>query len=279
MPKISKLSLNQMMIWVILAALPALIFMTWWQSWGFLINLSVGLSSALIFESLFCFKRGIKVEDLTPAFITAVLLCAGIPSFAPWWIPIVGTFFAIIIAKHLFGGLGHNIFNPAMVGYAILLVAFPKVMIIWPAWATDAISAATPLDHVQSSSTMMTIEPWLILNACWLLGGLILLYKKIITWVLPTGFLVGMLTTALFFSDPLLQLGLGSTMIGAFFIITDPVTAPATPKIRFFYAFVVGLTVILMRQYSHYPDGLAFAIILGNACVPLLDEISQRTRR
>jgi electron transport complex protein RnfD len=184
-------------------------------------------------------------------------------------------FFAIVIARHLYGGLGHNIFNPAMIGYAVCLVAFPKEMVVWPAWALDGMTEATPLDHA-SSILSHNLIPYYLLNAAWLAGGLFLLFKKIIRWQIPVGVIIGLMITACLFPHPVLQLGLGSTMIAAFFIATDPVTAPGEPKMRLIYGLFVGSLIILLRQYSSYPDGVAFAILLGNLCVPLMDSLSVR---
>jgi len=269
MPKVSKLNVPQMMFWVIATALPALGFLTYWQGSGFLVNLGVAVAAGLVFDW--------TSRSDGSAILTAMLLAAGIPAFAPFWVPIVGMFFAIVIAKHLFGGLGNNIFNPAMVGYAVLLIAFPTQMVVWPAWAVDAMSAATPLDHANTSIMSHDYFPYFMLNGLWLFGGLILLFKRIITWHIPTGMLCGMMLTALFFPHSLLQLGLGATMIGAFYIATDPVTAPAQSRMRITYGFFIGVLLILMRQYSSYPDGLAFAILLANCCTPLMDQLSIRT--
>lgn len=269
MPKISKLSLNQTMAWVIGASVPALCVLGYWQGIGFWVNLGVAIGAGLAFD---------LGRNPAVTIITAILFAAGIPSLAPFWVPIVGMFFAIVIAKHLYGGLGHNIFNPAMVGYAVCLVAFPKEMVVWPAWALDGISAATPLDHA-SSIVSHDLLPYFILNAAWLLGGLILLFKKIIRWQIPIGVMLGVLFTACFFPYPIQHLGLGSTMIAACFIATDPVTAPGEPSMRLIYGLLIGSLIILLRHYSSYPDGVAFAILLGNLCVPLMDSFSTRKFR
>lgn len=291
MARISKLTVPQMMVWVSLTMLPALGFLTYWQGWGFLMNLGVAVGAAVFFEylslralarakqsraKLDCFV-GLPPRNDGSAILTAFLFAAGVPAFASFWVPIIGMFFAIVIAKHLFGGLGHNIFNPAMVGYAVVLIAFPTQMVVWPAWSVDAISAATPLDHANASMTAHNLFPYFVLNGLWLLGGLVLLLKRIITWHIPVAMLCGMFVTALFFPNPVIQLGLGASMIGAFYIATDPVTAPAQWRMRLVWGFLIGVLLILMRHYSSYPDGLAFAILLANCFTPLMDQLSIRT--
>jgi len=192
----------------------------------------------------------------------------------------MGMFFAIIIAKQLFGGLGHNIFNPAMVGYAVILIAFPQYLVVWPAWSVDAITSATPLDVIQAQ---VPYTGFFILSAFWMFGGLGLLYKRIITWHIPAGVLMGIAIFAFalfpFQSQtqiiPLAQLGLGASMIGAFFIATDPVSAPANQRARFIYGLLIGMLIILMRYYSNFPDGVAFAVLLANICSPMLNTLTQ----
>lgn len=276
MPKIAKMNVTQIMKWVIACTIPAMAFLTYWQGVGFLVNLGVALVSAMIFEYLSLRARAEKPSRDYSAVVTAILFAAAIPAFASFWTIIIGMFFAIVIAKHLYGGLGHNIFNPAMVGYAVVLIAFPDQMVVWPSWALDSMSAATPLDHANTSLIDHDLMPYFILNGLWLLGGLILLFKRIITWHIPLGYLLGMMVAGVFFPHPVIQLGLGATMIGAFFIATDPVTAPASINMRFSYGLLIGVLIIMMRQFSNYPDGLAFAILLANLCAPFMDQISIR---
>lgn len=281
MAKIAKLSMNEIFIWVIVTMIPALAFLIYWQGWGFLMNAGTAVVSGLIFEVMMQWRGRIGLSTapnaplhLSSTILTALLFAAGVPAFASPWVIITGMFFAIVVAKNLFGGLGHNIFNPAMVGYAVVLIAFPSQMVVWPAWALDSLSSATPLDHAGSSSSLL---PYFILNCLWMFGGLVLLFKKIIRWQIPVGLLSGMLALAVFFPDPLFQWGLGASMIAAFYIATDPVTAPATPLMRFVFGFLIGALIILLREFSSYPDGVAFAILLGNMCAPLMDQLSIRT--
>jgi electron transport complex protein RnfD len=260
------------MRWVILASLPALAFLTYWQGLGFLVNLGVAVASGILFEVIL--KRPFLDGS---AIVTALLFAAGVPAFASPWVLVVGMFFAIVVAKHLYGGLGHNLFNPAMVAYAVVLIAFPAEMVVWPAWSLDSLTGATPLDHAKPAWIDLDLLPSLLTNGCWLVGGLVLFSKGIIRWQIPLALLLSMLIGSLFFPHALLQWGLGSTMIAAFFIATDPVTAPALPRMKLIYGALIGLMIVAMRQFSSYPDGVAFAVLFANAFTPLMDHLSIRT--
>ena len=236
----------------------------------------------------------------------------------------MGTAFAIVVAKQLYGGLGYNPFNPAMVGYAVLLISFPVLMTHWPApleladiklsfaeqaqyifgsvlpagMQLDAVSMATPLDYLKTQLTLhhqvqeiSTSGQFGYLGAkgtelvviAYLLGGLYLLQQRIISWHLPTAFLLvlaGMsgvfyLVDASHFANPAFHLFTGASMLGAFFIITDPVSGPTTPKGKLVFAAGVAVLTYLIRVYGGYPDGVAFAVILMNMCVPLIDAWTQ----
>jgi electron transport complex protein RnfD len=258
------------------------------------------------------------------AVVTAWLLALALPPLAPWWLVIVGTFFAIVIAKQLYGGLGYNPFNPAMVGYAALLISFPLIMTKWPAplllaehplsfmdqlhfifshslpgdIKVDAITSATPLDYLKtqlmlkhevSSITQAPIfgafgaKGGELVTGAYLLGGLYLLQQRIISWHLPTVFLASLATISLafyaiepnHFANPLFHLMSGASMLCAFFIITDPVSGPTTPRGKIYFAAGVGVLTYLIRVYGGYPDGVAFAVLLMNMCVPLIDALTQ----
>jgi electron transport complex protein RnfD len=259
------------------------------------------------------------------AAVTGVLLGLTLPPLAPWWIPVTGTAFAIIIAKQLFGGLGYNPFNPAMVGYAMLLISFPRQMTMWmeplllnhyqPGFADtlsyafsgafagdtgiDAVTMATPLDTLKTQlrlnhgvEQIMAANPlfgslggkgWEWVNMGFLAGGLWLLYKKIITWHIPAAVLAAMAVMATVFhlaaphayASPLFHLASGATMLGAFFIATDPVTASTTPRGRLLYGIGIGVLIYVIRTWGGYPDGVAFAVLLMNMVVPTIDYYTQ----
>jgi electron transport complex protein RnfD len=256
------------------------------------------------------------------ALLTAWLLALSLPPLAPWWLVVVGTFFAIVIAKQLYGGLGYNPFNPAMVGYAVLLISFPVIMTHWPApielaqaklsfanqleyifgasnsMNLDAVSMATPLDYLKTQLTLhhsvqdiVSAAQFGLLGAkggelivgAYLIGGLYLLQQRLITWHLPIAFLavLALMAGAFYladptrFANPLFHLFTGASMLGAFFIITDPVSGPTTPKGKLVFAAGIAVLTYLIRVYGGYPDGVAFSVLLMNMCVPLIDAWTQ----
>jgi electron transport complex protein RnfD len=277
--------------------------------WGIIIQILLGVVSALVIEAAFVAMRGRPVlESISDgsAVLTAVLLAISIPSIAPWWIIVVGVAFAIIFGKQLYGGLGSNPFNPAMLGYAFLLISYPLQMTTWPvdfsafsqainiifnALSFDGLSGATRLDEVKTGlslgNNLASIQVHSIsqawINAGFLVGGIYLLARKVIFWHIPMAFLSGIVVMALlvliFDSQTHLpvqnHLMLGGTMLGAFFIATDPVSASTTPKGRLIYGFLIGVLIVVIRNYGGYPDGIAFAVLLMNMTVPLIDQYTQ----
>lgn len=315
------------MLKVLLALLPGIIVYTWLFGGGILITLALATMTALSTEALMLKLRDRPIQPFLSdysAVITAWLLALAIPPLAPWWLIVVGTAFAIIIAKQLYGGLGYNPFNPAMIGYAVLLISFPVLMTKWPAAlslaetklsfmdqfhyifsqtlpaniTTDAITSATPLDYLktqlklkQSMTSIQTAPIFGVIGTkgseyvalAYLVGGLYLWQQKIITWHLPTAFLGSIVAMAGLFwminpaqyANPGFHLFSGASMLAAFFIITDPISGPTTPKGKLYFAAGVGIITYLIRVYGGYPDGVAFAVIFMNICVPLIDMYTQ----
>jgi electron transport complex protein RnfD len=315
------------MLKVLLALVPGIIAYTWIYGGGILVSITVATITALACEAalLKIRQRPIKpyLIDMS-AVVTAWLLALALPPLAPWWLVVVGTFFAIVIAKQLYGGLGYNPFNPAMVGYAVLLISFPLIMTKWPAplllaehplsfmeqlnfifsnvlpseIKVDAITSATPLDYLKTQLMLkhevgnITQAPIFgmfgakggeVVTGAYFLGGLYLLQQRIISWHLPTAFLAALATISftfyviepMHFANPLFHLMSGASMLCAFFIITDPVSGPTTPKGKLYFAAGVGILTYLIRVYGGYPDGVAFAVLLMNMCVPLIDALTQ----
>lgn len=324
-------STARIMLLVTLATLPGIAALCYWFGWGSLVQIALGIISAVLAEALVVRLRKQSYRQTlgdNSAALTGLLLGISIPPLAPWWLIIVGTVFAVIIAKQLYGGLGHNPFNPAMVGYVVLLIAFPVLMTSWlppqPIAArvpdvadtlqmiftgttaagdtmtqlrmgVDGISQATPLDtfktglHAGHSAADLLQSPiyggvlaglgWQWINAAFLAGGLFLLARGTIRWHIPLSFLV-MLTACATLGwlispekcvSPVMHLFSGATMFGAFFILTDPVTASTTNRGRLIFGALAGLLVWLIRTYGGYPDGVAFAVLLANITVPLID--------
>jgi len=309
---------------VLLATLPGLLAMTFFFGWGTLINviwaslLAVGMEAAMIRLR----KRPVMfyLRDYS-AVVTAVLLALALPPFAPWWLTLVGVFVAIVIAKHLYGGLGQNPFNPAMVAYALLLVSFPVVMTRWnmptvmldngalglfdsiavifgglePA-QIDQFTGATPLDAFKHRGGLTTEEAWRqidvlangigawhAVSAAYVMGGIFLLNRKVFTWHTPVAMLTALTVPSILlfgfdpdsFADPFFHLTAGGTMLGAFFIATDPVTAASSNKGKLFYGAGIGLLIFVIRSWGNYPDAVAFAVLLMNLAAPFIDLYTQ----
>ncbi len=309
---------------VIYATVPGALVLTWFFGWGVLVNLLIAITTALISEALV-----LRLRQRSPVFflkdysavLTAVLLALAIPPTVPWWVTVVGVSFAIIFAKHLYGGLGSNPFNPAMVGYVLLLISFPLQMTSWlpPAelvstqlgfgdqllmsfnaaglpQGIDAYTMATPLDSVKTwagNEEKLASLPvlqgylagigWEWVNAAFLLGGLYLLACGIISWQIPVAVLLGLAIPAQLFHwlDPLLYSAVpfhllsGATMLGAFFIATDPVTACTSNKGRLIYGACIGVLVFVIRTWGGYPDAMAFAVLMMNLAAPTIDYYTQ----
>jgi len=295
---------------VLLAMLPATLASLWFYGPGVLLNLTACIATALACEAGISALRGRPPTGTwtdRSAIVAAALLALSLPPLAPIWLPIIGTAFGIIVGKQLYGGLGQNPFNPAMVGYAALLIAFPLEMSLWPvnwqqggfslrdalgpysALPWDAISSATLLDAGNTAlraglalpESSLSTQPATWISLCWMVGGLWLLLQRTISWHIPTGLLLSLsvLATVFFFSDadrfasPLVHLLSGACMIGAFFIATDPVSAPAHPHARLLYGACIGTLVYIIRSWGSFPDGVAFAVLLMNLAAPLLDHI------
>ncbi len=309
---------GSVMLQVILATLPGLAALCYYFGWGPLINVIMAVLLALAFETAVMKLRGRPVgfylNDYS-AVLTAVLLGLALPPFVPWWVTFVGIFVAIVVAKHLYGGLGNNPFNPAMVGYALLLISFPVEMTRWapPAMLTeagmpglietlaiifesaalpDAYTMATPLDtfkhkggltaeELWSQSALMAqgLEAWYVISGAYLLGGLYLLVRRVYTWHIPVSILFTLFMLSGFFygsdpsnyAPPLFHLVTGATMLGAFFIATDPVTAATSNKGKLVFGACIGLLIYLIRNWGNYPDAVAFAVLLMNLSAPFLD--------
>ncbi|MBS1213110.1 MAG: RnfABCDGE type electron transport complex subunit [Proteobacteria bacterium] len=314
-------TVSRVMLQVLIALIPGILALVWQFGPGVLINTCIALVVAELAEAavLSLRRRPIKpfLSDYSVA-LTAVLLAVSLPPLAPWWLTAFGTLFAVVIGKQIYGGLGYNPFNPAMVGYAVLLISFPRHMTAWlpPAdlatnlpgladtfalifqnetsVAYDGLAQATPLDtlktqlnlarsvdEIQSARLFDAIggKGWQWVNLGFLLGGLWMLRRGVIAWQIPAGFLGALFLAAIFgflfdpalHPTPLFHLFSGATMLGAFFIATDPVSAATTPRGRLIYGAAIGLLVFLIRSWGGYPDGVAFAVLLLNLAAPTID--------
>lgn len=316
-------STSKVMLTVALATVPGILVLTGFFGWGTLINIGLAMLCALAFESLILKIRkrplGFYLKDGS-ALLTALLLGLALPPFTPYWVTIIAVGFAIVFAKQLYGGLGQNPFNPAMAGYALVLVSFPVQLTTTWALSTqmsghavlgfletlevifkglpvlDGFTGATPLDSYKNlissntTDTAATLDAfngwlnggWEWANLAFLAGGLYLLYKRIITWHIPVSMLLALSLCSLFIGwdqdlyTPLsLHLLSGATMLGAFFIATDPVSASSTPRGKLIYGAGVGILLYVIRTWGTYPDAVAFAVLLMNFAVPLIDSWTQ----
>ncbi|XOV78688.1 MAG: electron transport complex subunit RsxD [Aestuariibacter sp.] len=330
---------SDIMLLVMLLAIPGVLTQVYFFGIGTLIHIALAAITAIVAEAsmLELRKKNIElaIKDNT-ALLTAFLLAIAIPPFAPWWIPVIGTLFAIVIVKQLYGGLGFNLFNPAMAAYVLLLISFPVQMTSWSApfgsseinqtaadaWTViftgfstegysveqlrtgvDGYTMATPLDGVKTAlknamtageamNAQMMISNgifsglgigWAWVNLAYLIGGILLIQMRVINWHLPVSMLAGLaLSAALFalfdgdrFPGPMFHLFSGATMLGAFFIITDPVTAATSNKGRLIFGFSIGVLTYIIRTWGGYPDAVAFAVLLLNMAVPVIDQLTK----
>ena len=268
---------------VMVALIPGIVLSVWFHGHSVLTLLAVAVATAVATEWL-CTRRVSEIKDLS-AVVTGLLIGLAVPSTAPPALVALATFVAIALAKHAYGGLGANIFNPAMVGYVAILVAFPQSLAEW-----DAISGATALDQVSHRGGATIEEIWGLpafgaiggaksewINAGFLIGGVGLVLARLAAWRIVLGVLLGMLIpAAIAYADggssslgsPLFHWFTGGTMLVAFFIATDPVTSPSDRLGQFFFGFFIGVVALLVRAFGSWPDGLGFAVLLANILVP-----------
>jgi len=314
---------RRVMLQVLVALLPGVAAYVWLIGPIVLLQLAIATLAALVGEAL---MLGLRRKPLAlflsdgSALVTAWLVALAFPPLAPWWLVTVGTLFAIVVAKQLYGGLGQNPFNPAMVAFAVCIVSFPALMSQLPALGLkltlteqvqivvglvpriDVMSGATPLDAIKTAlklgegsvdvPTLLATQEvfgnfagrgWEWVAVGYLLGGLWLWQRRLITWHAPLGFVGGLsllagalwLWNPLQFANPLFHLFSGGAMLGAFFIVTDPVSGCTTPKGKLIFGLLAGVVAYTIRVFGGYPDGVAFAVLLLNLCVPLIDMYSQ----
>jgi electron transport complex protein RnfD len=318
-------SVAGMMRTVIFALIPAILVSAWFYGPGIFFNIAVAIVVALGTEAVALRLRGKPVLATLgdgSAIVAALLFAFSLPPLCPWWVTASGMVFAIGLVKHAYGGLGYNLFNPAMAGYVLVLVSFPSLMTGWPeadigdldyqrpsvaatlqygltgefpdALTLDAVTRATVLDRVREGlgamRTMNEIRAnpvfgdfggtgWEWVGNFVTMGGAVLLWLGIIRWQIPAGVLGGLLGMAGFFwlldpeihASPGLHLFSGGALLGAFFIATDPVSSPTTARGRLIYGAGIGVLTYIIRSWGSYADGIAFAVLLMNMAVPLIE--------
>ena len=250
-------------------------------------------------------KQESTIGDFS-AVVTGLLLAFNVPASLPWWMCLLGAAFAIIVVKMVFGGIGNNFVNPALAARAFLLASFPVAMTLWTRtgvnWVSsgniDAYTTATPLSFLKAGSngvssladSGISISNMLIGNiggcigetsaVLIILGGLYLMYKGIINYVIPT-FYICTVAILMFilggfnFTFVIYELLAGGLMLGAFFMLTDYTTSPMTKKGQIIYAVLAGLITTVIRLYGGYPEGVSYSILLVNIMTPLIDKYTK----
>ena len=286
---------------VVIALMPALVVSTVVFGWDVLRVVALSVASCVVFEYLiqkFLFRGPLTISNWS-AVVTGVLLAFNLPASIPWWIVVIGAFVAIAVAKMTFGGLGKNPFNPALVGRVFLLIAYPVQMTTFPLpvnGSFDALSGATPLAAVKhgAPADVLGTQELLLGNmpgslgevaALALLAGFVyLLWRRVITWHIPVTVLVTMAlfafvvalargeSGAALWQFPLFHVLAGGAMLGAIFMATDYSTSPMTVRGGVIFAVGIGLITMLIRLWGAYPEGMSFAILIMNSCVPLINK-------
>ena len=293
-------SVQKNMLNVIIALAPAYLAGCWYFGMGAIMVSAIAMISCVAFEwliSKFILKKKPQVNDLS-ALLTGLLLAMNLPSSLEWWMVIIGSLVAIGIGKMSFGGLGNNLFNPALVGRVFLLISFPAAMTTWPipdptslmGSNVDALTAATPLAYIKQGifTTFSEMEMFVgniggsfgeTCSAALILGLIYLLATRTITWHIP----VSIIATVLIFTgimhavdpctyaSPLLHITSGGILLGSIFMATDYVTSPMTKAGQLIFGVGIGIITVVIRLFGSYPEGISFAILIMNAVVPLIN--------
>ena len=296
----AKRGTREIMLDVIIALLPALCVGVWQFGAQALIPLAVSIVSCVFFEWAYrkLMKKPDSIGDLS-AVVTGILLAYTLPANCKWWLPIIGAFFAIVVVKQLYGGIGKNFLNPALAGRAFLLASYALFMTTWvvPGSLTsvigaDATTMATPLSYMKAGEALpqyFTYKSMFLgtMPGCLgevsalalLIGGVYLLCRKVITWHIPVSFIgtVALMTwvlggPTLFSGNVPYHIFAGGLMLGAFFMATDYSTSPVTFKGKIIFGIGCGVIASTIRLYGGYPEGVCYSILLMNLAVPLIDK-------
>jgi len=306
---------------VLIATIPGITATIFFYGPGILVNILWGSMIAVLSEIL-----ALKLRKQSPlstikdfsAILTATLLCMSIPPYSPWWLIAIGVFSSLILAKHIFGGARQAIFNPVMIGYAVLLISFPIEMTSWqpsthfseaPTFLAalkacfapdyfDGKTMATPLDILRHNKALTTSDLWLSypqlghwsgkglewISIAYLASGLWMLKKGLFTWHAPFSMLLAITLASVVFYDygssasggsPIFHLLSGGTMLGAFFIITQPGGSPRSAVGKIIFGGLIGILIYIIRSEGLYPDGIAFSVLVMNFATPLIDHLAR----
>lgn len=293
---------------VIYALLPACAVSVYYFGLDALVVLLLCVAGCLAAEALCCLlsQQPVTIRDGSAA-LTGILLALNLPASSPWWLALFGALIAVTIGKQVFGGLGHNPFNPALVARVVLLISFPVQMTSWTAAnpigrGVDAIAAATPLGEMKTAVMLTGQLPPLAYSGfgdyfignmagslgevsalAILLGAAYLFMKKVITWEIPVSYLGSVvvfgglmwLIDSQRYPDPLFHLLTGGLLLGVFFMATDMVTTPITRNGMLIFGVGCGVITVLIRLFGGYPEGVSFAILLMNGATPLIDRYTR----
>lgn len=282
-------SVQRVMLDVLIALLPACFAAVFFFGIDALITILLCTGTAVGTEAAIQFfvKKPVTVYDLSAA-VTGVLLALNLPPSIPFYLPVVGSIFAIAIVKQAFGGLGNNFVNPALTARAFLLISWPVAMTTWfaPSGAVDAVATASPLAVAANGGTLPSLLDMFTGNIAGcigetsalalLAGGAYLLVRKVITWHIPVSFMGMVALIALLTGDlgnvPFHLLA-GGLMLGAFYMATDYVTSPVSPRAQIIFGLGCGGFTMVIRLFGGYPEGVSFAILFMNLLTPLLDKV------
>ena len=306
----AKRGTREIMLDVIIALLPALCVGVWQFGAQALIPLAVSIVSCVFFEWAYrkLMKKPDSIGDLS-AVVTGILLAYTLPANCKWWLPIIGAFFAIVVVKQLYGGIGKNFLNPALAGRAFLIASYAVIMTQWTIPSAmagmnietvDGITMATPMTYLYAGKPMPEYYSYLnmflgIMPGCFgeaskvalLVGGIYLICRKIISWRIPVSFIGTVALLTLIFGskngggythvewmlDNLLS---GGLLLGAFFMATDYSTSPVTAPGRIIYGVGCGALTVLIRYFGSYPEGVSYGILIMNLCTWAIDKAFRR---
>jgi len=299
-----KIKTSTIMRDVLIALVPATIGGLYFFGTGHTLGvIVVAILSTILAEYLgnLIFRKKSTLWDLSSG-VTGLLLALVLPPGSPYWMVVVGAFSAIFIGKIIFGGIGSNPFNPALVGRAVLMVSWPSFMTVWikpfywkiGSQSIDAVTSATPLNIIKLNGYSNLVSLFGSKGALYkalflgnvggsigetsalliLIGGIYLLIRKVIDWRIPVSYIMTVFILSFIFGrDPVFSILAGGLFLGAFFMATDYSSSPVTPNGKVVFGIFIGFVTVLIRQFGAYPEGVMFSILLGNAFVPYFDKL------
>jgi len=297
------LNTRQVMGWVLAALTPGIMLSTWFYGSGYLAGAALAITFGLLVEATLLRLQARPVRQALgdgSALVTCTLLVLALPPGVPWYVLCTAVLAALGLGKHLYGGLGNNPFNPAIVGYAVVLVSFPAALANWPT-PTDGLTGATALTSFKYREGLTVADVWQAelgfgtlggypaewINLAFLAGGLVLVARRLVAWRIPAALLLTLGVLALLGYDngsskslgsPFYHWFSGGTMLAAWFFATDPVTHPASIRGQILFGCLIAGIAFAIRAIGSYPDGIAFGILLANACSAWLDRPGSNQR-